>query len=183
MKLVLEKPWEWNEQALMYFDRQRPEMFRFPFWWYHIEGREVRLIKQISKNCGICFAENRWVEREATFAEQLQEKLATYEIDAETASELERRSWMTLGEVESLEAAPKQVTIVHPNGGGCIYNFHPVHGRMLNCTWINQDGEIIYKAMYVYNEKHFAAQYGNTTGMRMHKVWDKEEKKYLWKNA
>ena len=183
MKLVLEKPWDWNDQALMYFDCQRPVMTRFPFWWYHVEGRQVRLIKQISVNCGICFGENRWIEQAPSFTEQLEEKNAFYEVDAETATELERRSWMTIGEVENIEASPKQVTIVHPNGGGCIYTFHPVHGRMINCTWISQDGEIIYKAMYVYNDKHFAVKYGNTSGARLEKVWDKEQKKYLWKNA
>ena len=62
MRLVLEKPWTWNDNALMYFDRQRPEMVNFPFWWYLIEGRTVQYIKQLSKNCGICYAENRWIE-------------------------------------------------------------------------------------------------------------------------
>ena len=183
MRLVLEKPWTWNDNALMYFDRQRPEMVNFPFWWYLIEGRTVQYIKQLSKNCGICYAENRWIERDDTIAEQLEEKSAVYEMDAETATELERRSWMTLGEVELVQPAPRQVTIVHPNGGGCIYTFHPAHGRMMQCTWMNQDGEIIYKAMYSYNEKGFAVQYGNTFGDRWAKDWDKEKKQYIWKNA
>jgi len=184
MKLVLEKPWDWNDQALMYFDTQRPVMEKFPFWWYHIEGREVRLIKQISKNCGVVFNENRWIEQDdRTTVEKLDNRNAFYEIDAETATELERRSWMSLGEPVDQEPTPKQVTIVHPNGGGCIYTFHPVHGRMLQSTWINQDGEIIYKAMYVYNDKNFAVKYGNTLGDRWAKVWDQEKKKYLWKNG
>jgi hypothetical protein len=182
-KLVLEKPWEWNERALMYFDTQRPVLENFPFWWYHIEGREVRLIKQISKTCGVCFGENKWVEvDERSTVEKLDKRNAFYEVDSETATELERRSWMSLGESVDLEPTPKQVTIVHPNGGGCIYTFHPVHGRMLQCTWISQDGEIIYKAMYVYNDKNFAVQYGNTAGDKWAKVWNKEKQKYIWQN-
>jgi hypothetical protein len=184
MKLVLEKAWEWNDQALMYFDTQRPVMEKFPFWWYHIENNEIRLIKQVSKNFGVIFDENRWIEQDdRSTVEKLDNRNAFYEIDAETATELERRSWMSLGEPVDQEPTPKQVTIVHPNGGGCIYTFHPVHGRMLQSTWINQDGQIIYKAMYVYNDKNFAVKYGNTLGDKWAKVWDQEKKKYLWKNA
>jgi hypothetical protein len=53
---------------------------------------------------------------------------------------------------------------------------------MLQCTWISQDGEIIYKAMYVYNDKNFAVQYGNTAGDKWSKVWNKEKEKYIWQN-
>jgi hypothetical protein len=180
-KLVLEKAWDWNDQALMYFDAQRPVMTNFPFFWYHIHEREVRLIKQISKTCGVIFAENKWIEiDERSTVEKMDKRNAFYEVDSETATELERRSWMSLGEEINLEETPKQVTIVHPNGGGCIYQFHPVHGRMLQATWISQDGEIIYKAMYVYNDKNFAVKYGNTEGDKWAKNWNKEKEKYLW---
>ena len=87
---------------------------------------------------------------------------------------------MSLGEEINPEETPKEVTIVHPGGGGCIYTFHPVHGRMLQATWISQDGEIIYKAMYVYNDKNFAVKYGNTAGDKWAKNWNKEKEKYIW---
>jgi hypothetical protein len=181
MKLVLENPWDWNDHALMYFDAQRPVMINFPFFWYHIHEREVRLIKQISKTCGVIFGENKWIEvDERTTVEKMDKRNAYFETDTETASELERRSWNTLGEVVDLEETPKQVTIVHPNGGGCIYTFHPVHGRVLQATWISQDGEIIYKAMYVYNDKNFAVKYANTGGDKWEKVWNKQKEKYIW---
>jgi hypothetical protein len=183
-KLVLEKAWEWNNQALMFFDHQRPAMENFPFWWYHIEGREVRLIKQISKNVSVIFGENKWIEQDdRTAVEKLDKRNAFYEIDSETATELERRSWMSLGEEINTDPTPKEVTIVYPNGGGCIYTFHPVHGRMLQCTWINQDGEIIYKSMYVYNSKNFAVKYGNSAGDRWSKNWDKQKEKYIWQKS
>jgi hypothetical protein len=181
MKLVLEKPWTWNENTLMYFDQQRPEFINFPFWWYHIQEREIRLIKQISKNCSVIFGENKWIEQdERTAVAKMDKRNAYYETDSETATDLERRSWATLGDMADLEPTPKQVTIVHPCGGGCIYTFHPVHGKMLQCTWINQDGQIIYKAMYIYNDDNFAMKYANTEKDKWQKNWNKEKEKYIW---
>jgi len=183
-KYVLEKPWVWNEQAIMYYDGQRPQRTDFPFWWYRVQDLEISLVKQISQNCGIIFHENRWIEYdERTVVEKMAKRNVVEEMDSETATELERRSWMTLGEVEDLEPTPKEVVINHPSGGGAIYRFHPVHGRLWQCTWINSEGEIIYKSMFEYNDKHFAVKYGNSFGDRWAKVWDKEKTRYIWKNA
>jgi hypothetical protein len=105
---------------------------------------------------------------------------AYYESDNETATNLERRSWTTLGEVADLEPSPKEVTIMYEEGGGCIYKFHPVHGQIQQSTYINQDGEIYYKSMFLYNDQNFAVEYGNNFGDKWAKVWNKEKEKYIW---
>lgn len=180
-KYKLEKPWDWNEQAEMYYNNQRPTRTDYPFFWYKVEGDDIALIKQISKFCGVIHQENRWViVDERTVVEKLAKRNHMEEVDAETATELERRSWMTLGEVQDLEPTPKDVVISYENSGGCIYKFHPVHGRLMQATWINADGEIIYKSMFVYNDKHFAIKYGNTLKDRWAKVWDKVKNRYIW---
>ena len=181
-KLQLERPWEWNEQAVIYYDGQRPDRTDYPFFWYKVEGLEIALVKQVDKFFGVIFQENRWVEvDDRTVVEKLAKRNHVDDLDLETATELERRSWMTLGEVSDLEPTPREVIISHESGGHCIYKFHPVHGRLSQTTWINDCGEIIYKAMFEYNDKHFAVKYGNTLGDRWAKVWDKVKNKYIWK--
>ena len=180
-KYVLQKSWVWDDNAVIYYGAG-PTRTDYPFFYYLQRDNNIQYRKQISKYCSIMFDENFWiVEDSRTVVEKLENKNAYLEMDSETATELERRSWMTLGEELDLEPTPKEVTIIHPNGGGAIYKFHPVHGRLLQCTWINQDGEIFYKSMFVYNDKNFAIKYGNTYGDKWAKVWDQEKKKYLWK--
>jgi hypothetical protein len=178
----LEKAWDWNEQAEIYYNNERPDRTDYPFWWYKVDGDDIYLIKQISKFCGVIQRENRYVLiDDRSTVEKLAKRNYVDDIDQETASELERRSWYTLGEVQDLEPTPREVVISHENGGGCIYRFHPVHGRMISCIWINADGETIYKSIFEYNDKHYAVKYGNTLGDRWAKVWEKEKNKYIWK--
>ena len=179
---ILQKEWTWRSDAEIYDEGQRPTRTDYPFWWYAVIGDEIELRKQVSKTFGIIFDSNKLVIQDLRSAvEKIDKKNSYYELDSETASEIERRSWMTLGEVVEPERAPLEVTISHPSGGGAIYKFHPVHGRLWQTTWINQDGEIIYKAMFEYNDKHFSVKYGNSLGDRWARVWDKEKSKYLWK--
>lgn len=182
VNLVLEKEWSWRKDADIYDEGHRPTRTDYPFWWYSVIGNEIELRKQVSRTFGIIFDSNKLViEDTRTSAEKLNKKNSFYEIDSETASELERRSWMSLGEPEEVEKAPLEYTISHPSGGGAVYKFHPVTGKLWQTTWINSDGEITYKAMFEYNDKHFAVKYGNTLGDRWARVWDKEKSKYLWK--
>lgn len=154
MKLVLEKPWDWNDQALMYFDCQRPVMTRFPFWWYHVEGRQVRLIKQISKTFGVCFAENRWieeVEENGDYALNLENIYSHLEYDSNTISELERRSWMTLGQFV-IDDYANEFMIEYPSGGGVIFKFHPMTKKIIEVTKCDSDGIIVYYCKIDFEE-------------------------------
>ena len=150
MKLVLEKPWTWNDNALMYFDRQRPEMVNFPFWWYLIEGRNIQYIKQLTKNCGICYAENRWIEIDEQDIVNVVPKVDE-EIDRELANEIERRSWFTLGDVV-IDSPENQYVIHYASGGGSILTFHPVLKRLIKVEQCNSDGELIFILKVNYNE-------------------------------
>ena len=171
MKLVLEKAWDWNDQALMYFDTQRPVMEKFPFWWYHIENNEIRLIKQVSKNFGVIFAENRWipeVEDEQTTVSNLQKYLDQSDLDVDTLSELERRSWMTLGEF-NIEDYPLEQIVEYPSGGGAIFTFHPMLKRIIKIDQCNADGELIYTVRVEYKEEETKNDKNEVVGKRYFK--------------
>jgi len=156
MKLVLEKAWDWNDQALMYFDTQRPVMEKFPFWWYHIENNEIRLIKQVSKNFGVIFAENRWipeVEDDGLIENNLNNWYNKEDLDQDTLGELERRSWITLGQFV-VDDYPNELLIEYESGGGVIFKFHPSTKKIIEVTKCNSDGIIIYhcKVFFEYVE-------------------------------
>lgn len=154
MKLVLEKPWTWNDNALMYFDAQRPEMINFPFWWYHIHDREVRLIKQISKTCGVIFGENRWipeVEDIGILTTDLKGHYNKEDYDIDTINELERRSWITLGQFV-VDDYPNESLIEYPGGGGAIFKFDPMTKKILEVTQIDGDGIIFYNCKVKFEE-------------------------------
>lgn len=153
-KLVLEKAWEWNDKILMYFDHQRPDMVNFPFWWYHIEGREIRLIKQVSKTFGVVFAENRWipeVEDIGILTNDLKGHYNNEDFDSDTLSELERRSWVTLGQFV-VDDYPNELLIEYPSGGGVIFKFHPMTKKIMEITKCNSDGIIIYHCKVDFEE-------------------------------
>ncbi len=154
MKLVLEKEWQWNDHALMYFDAQRPVMQNFPFFWYHVHDRKVRLIKQISKTCGVIFAENRWIP-EPEDIELTVKNLSSYyednDLDSDTLTELERRSWCTLGQF-LVDDYPNELLIEYPSGGGVIFKFHPTTKKIMEVTKCNSDGIIIYHCKVDFDE-------------------------------
>jgi len=154
MKLVLEKKWTWNDQILMYFDHQRPDMVNFPFWWYHIEDREIRLIKQVSKTFGVVFAENRWIP-EPEDIELTVKNLSSYyednDLDSDTLTELERRSWCTLGQF-IVDDYPNELLIEYSSGGGVIFKFHPTTKKIMEVTKCNSDGIIIYHCKVDFDE-------------------------------
>ena len=153
-KLVLEKAWEWNDKILMYFDHQRPDMVNFPFWWYHIEGREIRLIKQVSKTFGVVFSENRWipeVEEVEILVNSLDSYYQDHDLDSDTLSEIERRSWSTLGQYV-IDDYPNELLIEYASGGGVIFKFHPTTKKILEVTKCNSDGIIIYHCKVDFEE-------------------------------
>ena len=181
-KYQLERPWDWNERAEMYYNNERPTRTDYPFWWYKVEGDDIYLIKQITKFWGVIHNQNKYVLIEdESLISNLAKKHYLEDVDNETAYELERRSWMTLGEVDDLEKTPSEVVISYEGGGGCIYKFHPVHGRIVSCIWVDADGVIIYKSIFEYNHKHYAVKHGNSLGDRWSKDWDKQKEKYIWK--
>ncbi|MEI7489631.1 MAG: hypothetical protein WCJ72_19875 [Chryseobacterium sp.] len=154
MKLVLEKDWTWNDNVLMYFDHNRPEMVKFPFWWYHIQDREIRFIKQVSKTFGVVFAENRWIP-EPEDIELTVKNLSSYyednDLDSDTLTELERRSWVTLGQFV-VDDYPNELLIEYPSGGGVIFKFHPTTKKIMEVTKCNSDGIIIYHCKVDFEE-------------------------------
>jgi hypothetical protein len=154
MKLVLEKEWQWNDQVLMYFDDNRPEMVNFPFWWYHIENRNIKFIKQVSKTFGVVFAENRWipeVEDIGILTTDLKGHYNKEDYDSDTINELERRSWITLGQFV-VDDYPNESLIEYPGGGGAIFKFHPMTKKILEVTQIDSDGIIFYNCKVEFEE-------------------------------
>lgn len=138
-KLQLERPWEWNEQAEMFCYPDRPTRTDYPFWWYNVDGLKISLIKQVSKYFGVIFQENRYITAEQSAIVDNFSKIHLDDYDSDTAEEIFRRSWMTLGEYVP-DDYENEIIIEYPSGGAVVFTIHPKIKKITEVTQCDADG-------------------------------------------
>lgn len=168
--MKLKKPWVWREDCAMYNHPTEVPYQPYPFYWYRVTGLEVELVKQISKTCGVVQAYNEWIPSEAPVPK------APVQDSIKSVDEmyLDRRSWLTLGEVinDPIEQLAEftwgdTTTKLEYTPDGQLFSMRQYIG-----------GKIIYLAEYSYHKKkdrYFAYHYQNSNGAICQKVgtnWD-----------
>lgn len=156
--MKLAKPWDWNENAIMYTHPSEVIHEPYPFYWYRVTGLQIELIKQVSKFCGVVQAVNEYVKEE--------EEVPVLSIED---MYLDRRSWLTLGEVpydpidqvENYIWGNKRVQL----------SFTPDGQLFERKEWIND--QISSKSTFGYSKKkdrYFATHYQNADGVKCKKI-------------
>ena len=168
-KHKLRKPWDWRDCPIYYGSSLEwiKDQYEFPFYWYRQQGKEIELVKQINRFCGVVQDSNTWVEIPAP---QVEAPVAPVE-----DMYLDRRSWLTLGEVpydpidqlSTFVWGEKKVQLSY-TGDGQLYN---------RKEWVND--QLTYGSAMIYTRKKdrfFASHYWNTDGVECNKI----EKGWNW---
>jgi len=168
--MKLAKPWDWNENAIMYTHPSEVVHEPYPFYWYRVTGLQIELIKQISKFCGVVQAVNEFLPTP--------KDLEAAPVLSVEDMYIDRRSWLTLGEVpydpidqiENYTWGNKRVQL----------SFTPDGQLFERKEWIND--QISSTAAFSYHKKkdrYFATHYQNSNGVKCRKV----EKRWDWDSS
>ena len=164
--MKLAKPWDWNENAIMYTHPSEVVHEPYPFYWYRVTGLKIELIKQIDKFCGVVQAENEWIRDEVV------EVTPTLSVED---MYIDRRSWLTLGEVpfDPID----QISVFHWGDKKVELCFTPDGQLFSRKEWVND--QISSTAAFSYSKKkdrYFASCYVNSDGVHCQKI----EKGWNW---
>lgn len=170
--MKLAKPWDWNENAIMYTHQSEVVHEPYPFYWYRVTGLKIELIKQIDKFCGVVQAENEFIPSRPVEAIEVKQVDNIQSVDD---MYIDRRSWLTLGEVV---ADPiDQISVFHWGNKKVELCFTP-DGQLFTCKeYISE--KLSYWAAIDYSKKkdrYFATRYKNSNGVECNKI----EKGWNW---
>lgn len=162
--MKLAKPWDWNENAIMYTHPSEVVHEPYPFYWYRVTGLKIELIKQINKFCGVVQAENEWIKE--VEIEQPVDNTPTLSVED---MYIDRRSWLTLGEVpfDPIDQIENYVW-----GNRRVQLSFTSDGQLFERKeWIND--QISSWGHYHYTKKkdrYFATWYKNSDGVECNKI-------------
>jgi hypothetical protein len=166
--MKLAKPWDWNENAIIYTHPSEVVHEPYPFYWYRVTGLHIELIKQISKNCGIVQAENDFIPSTPVSVETA----PTMSVDD---MYIDRRSWLTLGEV--VPDPIDQIAVFCWGDKKVELCFTPDGQLFTAKEWVSDN--LTYWAAIDYSKKkdrYFATRYKNSDGVECNKI----EKGWNW---
>lgn len=158
--MKLKKPWDWNNNAIMYNHPSEVVHERYPFYWYRVTGLKIELIKQLDKFCGVVQAENEYVPDEVV------DVTPTLSIED---MYIDRRSWLTLGEVpfDPID----QISTFQWGNKKIQLSFTPDGQLFERKEWVND--QISSWAAMSYTKKkdrYFATRYKNSDGVECNKI-------------
>ena len=164
--MKLKKPWDWNNNAIMYNHPSEVVHEPYPFYWYRVTGLKIELIKQLNKFCGVIQAENEWIPDSEPVEELPVNSIEDMYID--------RRSWLTLGEVpyDPID----QISTYEYGNKKVQLSFTPDGQLFERKEWIND--QLSYTSHFNYTKKkdrYFASHYKNSEGVECKKIakgWD-----------
>ena len=105
-KHTLRKPWQWRDCPIYYGSSLEwiKDKYEFPFYWYRQIDKNIELVKQINRFCGVVQDWNEWVE----VIPKPQNDIP--EVRPPDENYLDRREWNTLGAYVK-DPLPREVTI------------------------------------------------------------------------
>ena len=143
-KHTLRKPWAWRDCAIYYGSSLEwiKDQYEFPFYWYRQIDKNIELVKQISRFCGVVQDWNEWVE----VIPKPEYKIRDVGILEENY--LDRREWNTLGAYVP-DPLPRELVIEH----GTTKKLYELteDGRYKTITHF-KDGKIVYQVNMEYKK-------------------------------
>jgi hypothetical protein len=164
MKHQLLKPWDWRDVPIVYGACLEwiKDQYDFPFYWYRQIDNKIELVKQLSRNCGVVQDSNEWIPSQITLAKP--ETISPVE-----EMYLDRRSWLTLGEVPY---DPLDQLSTFTWGNKKVQLSYTTDGQLFSRKeWVND--QIVYSSAISYNRKKdrfFASHYKNSDGVEAQKI-------------
>ena len=158
--MKLKKPWDWNNNAIMYNHPSEVVHERYPFYWYRVTGLQIELVKQVSKFCGIVQDWNEYIPDEVV------EITPTLSIED---MYIDRRSWLTLGEVpyDPID----QISVFNWGNKKVQLSFTPDGQLFERKEGVND--QISSRANFDYTmkkDRYFATRYKNSDGVECNKI-------------
>jgi predicted transcriptional regulator len=143
-KHTLRKPWAWRDCPIYYGSSLEwiKDKYEFPFYWYRQIDKNIELVKQISRFCGVVQDWNEWVEVIPKPENDIPE------VRPPDENYLDRREWNTLGAYVK-DPLPRQMTIEHGTTKK-IYELTE-DGRYKSITYF-KDGKIVYQCNMEYKK-------------------------------
>ena len=158
MKLL--KPWVWREDAVIYTSAFDVVHQPYPFYWYRATGLQIELVKQVSKFCGIVQDSNEYI---------VEAVVETTPILSVEDMYIDRRSWLTLGEVP-FDPIDQIETYVW--GNRKVQLSFTSDGQLYERKEWDYD-QVTFIAQYSYSKKkdrYFANYYKNSDGVECNKI-------------
>ena len=143
-KHTLRKPWHWRDCPIYYGSSLEwiKDQYEFPFYWYRQIDKNIELVKQLNRFCGVVQDWNEWVE----VIPKPQNEIP--EVRPPDENFLDRREWNTLGAYVP-DPLPTQVKIEH--GSTKVFYELTEDGRYKTITHF-KDGKIVYQVNMEYKK-------------------------------
>lgn len=160
--MKLAKPWHWNNNAIMYTNLSEVVHEPYPFYWYWVTGLDIMLVKQINKFCGVVQAENHFIPTTPVVVDPT----PTKSVDD---MYIDRRSWLTLGEVVHDPIDP--IAVFNWGERKVELCFTPDGQLFERKEWTNDQISSWAHFNYVKKkDRYFAKQYKNIEGVEVVKI-------------
>jgi hypothetical protein len=143
-KHTLRKPWAWRDVPIMYGSSLEwiKDQYEFPFYWYRQIDKNIELVKQLNRFCGVVQDWNEWVEVIPKPENDIPE------VRPPDENYLDRREWNTLGAYIP-DPLPTELKIEH-GSTKVFYELTP-DGRYKTITHF-KDGKIVYQVNMEYKK-------------------------------
>ena len=171
-KHKLRKPWHWREVRIVYgsdLDWIQDE-YEFPFYWYRQIGKNIELVKQLTRFGGVVQDYNEWVPDIPKIENEIPD------VKPPDENFMDRREWTTLGPYVR-DPLPVEYTIDH----GITKVFYELteDGRYKSITHF-KDGKIVYQCNMDYKKFDnllYPVLYYNTKKVQVRRIgavwqWD-----------